>query len=420
MLWPPEKIQVLRPKRQRSEIDTDEILESIKQNGQLNPIIVTHDEKCQKAGKNSICICEAPILIAGERRLESCKKLSIQVDIKFLENLSPIELQKIEYEENAKRKPLPWRDEAKALNKIHEMYLETDPSWSAKQTAKELSQPPQTIHNAILVAKNISSPILQNATTLTQGAEVLRRFQQDRAEAITKKVISSKPLLPTPDYLKPSEIPDKEDQHLKLIRFENLKLDMASPEEIIKQEEKLKVLNMSLGTWLKANPDQRFDIIHLDLPNESFEIDKISENQIFTDAKALLIWFDLKYINHLANYLKSTCGFFCLHPPIIWFKTDSTQVYDSYESGVVFYKPDKKLFPKKNLYPNTNSFHKPKNVLQHFLSMIIEPNESSFFDPFAKTGNSLLAAKTLNAKSIFGLETNEKFCNEANEKLGKF
>ena len=49
--------------------------------------------------------------------------------------------------------------------------------------------------------------------------------------------------------------------------------------------------------------------------------------------------------------------------------------------------------------------------------MIITTPNDSFFDPFALDGQSLIAAQSLGAKTLFGLEYDEKLCEKANQAL---
>jgi ParB/RepB/Spo0J family partition protein len=388
-LWPPEKIQINRPERQRTEIDTEELLESIKQHGQLQAIIVTHDKICTEKSFESfasICCCKTPILIAGERRLEACKQLGIPVEIKFLDNLSLIERRKIEYDENRRRKPLPWRDDAKAIVEMHNMYLAQDPNWTVRQTAQEIDLSQPTIANAILIVDNFTSPLLDAATSITQAGEIIKRFHLEKVQSLTKETFTSKSFSLLPPHLQPKLNPPPEPN------IKNFSLDFPTPEQIIAEEEKLTISNMSLKTFINFNPTARYDIIHLDLSDKPPEIiQEIIQHKLIIEARGLLVWLKSQYTSWLINQLTAST-FQILQPPIIWYKTD--------------------------LPSSTYNKYKPKNVLQYFLSFILD-SSLSFFDPFAKNGNSLLAAKALSAKSIFGLESNQTLCQEANEKLIK-
>ena len=100
-----DRIQVDRPDRQRSALDIGSLKASIARNGLINPIIVGY-----RPDGDGIW------LIAGERRLESCRELGWSViPVRYLAELSPIERQIIELEENIKRLDLPWQDIVRAV-----------------------------------------------------------------------------------------------------------------------------------------------------------------------------------------------------------------------------------------------------------------------------------------------------------------
>src|ERR1700733_10097883 len=101
---PLSSILINREGRQRRELDTSDLEESIRLRGVLVPLIV---RRPQIGEVNPVG--EVPessfVLVAGERRLEASRKLGLpDVPIIWLENLSPLEAQIVELEENIKRK----------------------------------------------------------------------------------------------------------------------------------------------------------------------------------------------------------------------------------------------------------------------------------------------------------------------------
>lgn len=102
----PKIIIVNREARQRRELNTKDLEASIRQVGQIQPIVVDRQM----------------VLIAGERRLQSCINLGLPVRIRYVEDLSEIERQVIELEENLKRQDLDWRDIIRTTGKIHTLY----------------------------------------------------------------------------------------------------------------------------------------------------------------------------------------------------------------------------------------------------------------------------------------------------------
>ena len=101
--------------RQRSDLgDVSELMTSIESIGLLHPITINKDL----------------LLIAGRRRLEAAVSLHWKkIPVQYVEELDHFELIKIELEENIKRRELDWRDEAKAVYKLHELYSKDKKDW---------------------------------------------------------------------------------------------------------------------------------------------------------------------------------------------------------------------------------------------------------------------------------------------------
>ena len=94
------QIVVNREARQRKTVGTvQDLADSIQRVGQINPITVTRDG----------------VLIAGERRLEACKLISMdyKISVRYVDELDSTELQLIELEENLKRAELSWQDQCR-------------------------------------------------------------------------------------------------------------------------------------------------------------------------------------------------------------------------------------------------------------------------------------------------------------------
>lgn len=147
--------------RQRSSIDprgVEELADSIKEHGLINPITLENDGK---------------ILRAGERRYRALKILHERgVGILFndqtllpglipftrLHEITPRQRKEIEFEENFRREDLSWQDEARVQAELHKLRLEEHGQWSAKDTAEEIAQKrgvPSTSHQQDSVRVNL-------------------------------------------------------------------------------------------------------------------------------------------------------------------------------------------------------------------------------------------------------------------------
>lgn len=147
---PLELIDVRRDERQRQQIDTSDIIDSIRTRGVLQPIIVEFSRTDN--GRY--------ILIAGERRYTASHQLGLSdIPARLAGTLSQAERQIIELEENIRRRDLPWQDECRAHRRIHQIYCEMHPDgWSQYKTAEQIGIAQSTLATYITVANGLDGP----------------------------------------------------------------------------------------------------------------------------------------------------------------------------------------------------------------------------------------------------------------------
>ena len=103
---------MLEPRQRTTLTGIDELADSIRRNGLINPIVVTLDG----------------VLVAGERRLAAVRSLGwTDISVQYAEDLDPLALQLIELEENTKRTDLDWKDQCNAVARYHELRSSTNP-----------------------------------------------------------------------------------------------------------------------------------------------------------------------------------------------------------------------------------------------------------------------------------------------------
>src|SRR5215469_3977357 len=169
---PISEIVVLREERQRRNIDTDGLQKSIATIGLINPVVVRLNEEGQH------------VLVAGERRLRACKALNWEdIPVQFAQDLSPIQSNIIELEENIKRKELPWQDLVLAVSRLHGLHVEDDSSWTQVKTAEVLSLTDGTISVYLKVSKFLSDERILKCQTVRQAYDVIDRRETRRKEA---------------------------------------------------------------------------------------------------------------------------------------------------------------------------------------------------------------------------------------------
>src|ERR1700735_3027574 len=172
----PKLIQV--PIRQRTEVgDVSDLETSIARYGQHQPIVIDR----------------ALNLIIGGRRLQACLNLGIPITFRFRDTLSPFEAKIVEYDENAKRKDLPWRDAVRAVHDLHQLGRETHGAnvWPNAATANPLGL--SNVHASLMlrVYHFLSDPRLAAASSFSQARMVVERIQERNAATAVGDIIAN-------------------------------------------------------------------------------------------------------------------------------------------------------------------------------------------------------------------------------------
>lgn len=176
----PTSIVINRETRQRQEniIDVEDLKQSIEKVGIINPITVRRQDN-------------AVVLVAGERRLQASLSLGLtDVPVRFLEDMSPEAAEVIELEENIKRKELFWKDQVRAVGRLHNLYKQKDPKWKVEQTATSISLQQAQVYKILTVYGALNSGRIQQAQGIEQAYNTLQRFGERKAEAIVGDIIT--------------------------------------------------------------------------------------------------------------------------------------------------------------------------------------------------------------------------------------
>jgi ParB/RepB/Spo0J family partition protein len=146
-------------KRYRKDMgDLKELASSIREMGQIQPIVITRDTNT---------------LVAGGRRLAACLLYDLQVKAIYSDTIDPIKLREIELEENIKRKQFTPAEEVLAVQEIHNMKQaqfgvscsgKPGVGWSLTDTAKLLGKSHVSVMADIKLAEMVNQyPELINA-----------------------------------------------------------------------------------------------------------------------------------------------------------------------------------------------------------------------------------------------------------------
>jgi site-specific DNA-methyltransferase (adenine-specific) len=201
---------IISPNRQRQEFDPEaltDLTNSIDKLGLFHPPVLRSTES-------------GMVLVAGERRLRAMDDLAgMGVPIRHngavyppgtvpytdIGDLSPIEAEEAELDENLKRKDLTWQEHAAAVARLHklrstqaalvgERHTIADTATELKGASEGSAQ--NNIRQEIIVAEHLDNPEVAKAKTAKDAFKVLKRQEESRqnvelAERIGKTLSSS-------------------------------------------------------------------------------------------------------------------------------------------------------------------------------------------------------------------------------------
>lgn len=195
------EIKVEEAERQRKKLGEEKkvakesfasLKESIKANGLLQPIGVSREKE----------------LIYGYRRLQACIALGwteVPTVVDPDRELSDLDKQVMELEENIQRLDLSWHERVEAIAKVDKIRQMQDPSHGQKRTAAELGIDQADVSRANTMAQMFEIfPELKQAKSLSAGLNqakakaktVIRKVEVQsnpaKYEAVTKKVVHGK------------------------------------------------------------------------------------------------------------------------------------------------------------------------------------------------------------------------------------
>jgi ParB/RepB/Spo0J family partition protein len=432
--------------------DIDDLVQSIRAFGLINPLTVRQDGPFV-------------VLIAGERRLKAVLALEKPlVDVRFFDELAPQEAEIIELEENVRRKDLSWRDQVKAVGRIHDLYKAQDASWKIEQTADAIGLGQGQVRKILHVFGALDSGRIDQCENIEQAYNTLHRFAERKAESIVGDIIAKSTIAfipPPPPPSKASAVTQggtgetivvteiNETASISTEAYANLQTKVPDP-----------VLCTNFLEWIKTYSGPKFTLIHCDFPYGNYkggdsqgalsalETDEFYDNKaevywnlldglvasldnIMSYSAHMLFWFDMSFYIETVAKLRKT-GLFVHDHPLIWFKTGGpggrgvvpgtavTYPRRTYDTALLCVRGNRPLAkPGQNGYPAPtvgNKIHpsqKSEPMLRVFLSMLVDET-TTMLDPTCGSGTSLRAAEDLGAKYVLGLELDPNYAQAAN------
>lgn len=464
-LVPLASIWIDQEQRQRQgELKTKDLEASIARNGLINPLIV----------ERGIWPGALPHkLVAGERRLKAAATLAmVEVKVCFAEDLSPVDLQIIELEENIKRQDLEWQDMVRAVGRIHKLYLERDADWTMGETAAECGMSLGNVSMYLSVGAKLAEPRIAEATSIREAYNIIGRQEQRKAgEALEELVGAPAPATPAPQIeARAGTSPEGKDvfHQVNVKTGERREITAAEYHQIVTKPVLplapfSGILQESFPIWASTYTGPKFNFIHCDFPygvglfdgpqGRGAEpspgyadtaqtywdlIDALCSNldRVMTLSGHLMFWLsaDQAIINATVARFAQQASSLAFHKfPMIWVKSDNAGIASDPTHGprhtyeaclfasrakrqIVQIKADTYSCPTdKRLHPST----KPQSMLEHFMEMIVDEN-TTMLDPTCGSGAALRAAEALGARHTLGLEIDPDFAQAAQAELRRF
>lgn len=422
-LVPVASVIVDRENRQRRELTgIDELAESIRKNGLINPIVVTQDL----------------LLVAGERRLTAHRQLGFdQIQVHYAEDLGEEELQILELEENIRRVDLSWQDLVRSVAKFDELKRSEEPDWTTEDTADELNMSRSNVQRYQLVNEFMEEGVKEvvEAPKLSQAANFAQRAQERRKTSGMRELFSA----PTGPSITPAEV-----------------ADALEAEPAPAQRRFADILNEDFSKWATQIQDRPFNLIHCDFPYGVNAGDKAGQSgagvyglyddkpEVYFDlistflkhqdnfiapSAHMIFWYSLDF-HHETVELFQAKGWRVNSFPLIWGKGNTGILPDAnrgprrvYETALFMTRGDRKIvravgnLVEAQVSKEFHTSEKPTKMLEHFMRMLVDET-SRVLDPTCGSGNAIAVAEQLGADFSLGLELSPEYASRARQNLG--
>lgn len=401
------------PSNEREELKT-----SIQHRGLLHPIVIRADKRT---------------LVCGERRLQAITELH-QMDIEFtcngqliksgdipctlLTDLSPLELEEAELEENILRVDLHFLEKAKAIDRLHKL----------RTAQAELRGEVQTLQETGIEVGNKNLNAIREALVLAEHAdtipELAKAASHKEAVKIVKRTLETRARAEKADAMKAVKTPHRifhADCQSAMVNLppESFDLLLTDPPYGIAAD------GFGSQAGIAHNyADGEIEALSLYemLAEEAFRLCR-------ADAHAYV--FCAPNLYQRISLLFTMAGWEVWPRPLIWSKHNGMTPRpqhgprNSYEMILFAIKGAKRTLCIKNdvidcsqVHEQVHAAEKPVDLLRDLISRSCEPG-SKILDPFAGSGSTLEAAELSHcvATLIELDETNYNICLERQAKL---
>jgi ParB/RepB/Spo0J family partition protein len=436
------QVKVRRDRRQRRVVNTDGLRESIAKHGVLSPIVLERDYT----------------LVFGERRYTaSCELGLLDIPVRFVESLTPVELQILELEENAKRSDLCWQDMVRAVAHIHELHLRSDAGWTQGETADSIGMSQTTVSMYFRVNSELDDERISGASTVQEAYNVLKRRDQRSAGdelqkllEITDEVMAGGAQTPSNVVTLPTAAgTDSPQTHV--VDFDGKVHALApapqAPRGLHYPPPEDSILHESFLQWAPRYEGRKFNLIHCDFPygiNLFAGPQSGRAHQTYDDSKDiyfalleclctnldrlmgvsghLMFWYSEKHGDATRRMFRELAPSLAFQKfPLIWTKTDNAGISANpsqdprhvYETCLLASRGSRNLVKIASDWygcPTDKALHistKPEPMLKHFMSMLVDSG-THLLDPTCGSAAALRAAEALGASRVLGMDVDEQ------------
>jgi hypothetical protein len=473
---PLEQIAIARDARQRRDIALDaNFVGSIKRHGVLVPIIVGPNSEA--AISSSAGVVLPWLLIAGERRLEASRQCGFaDIPVRFASELTLVERQLFELEENVKRRELRWQDVCLSVARIHSLQRGLDPDWQRAQTAEFCAIDPSAVTHYLTIFEAWDDPSVQAAGTYREAYNLLLRRTQ-RAQGVALQELL--------DWTEPQQQPASNSQPVAMPAA-MASSEAASTEAPVESglprtatgpspsptatAPSSPILCLDAVEWMKTYSGPKFNLLHCDFPygiglfnsngirsgpqrsqmgrdsssSEGYEdepeyfqllVETLAANlnRFFSIQGHIMFWFSNKWeieARVRAKFAELAPSISWSRFPLIWLKSDNAgiaaspqyeprHIYETCLLGSQGKRPIVRIVSDAYSAPTDKSIHvsaKPEPMLRHFMTMLVDES-TSLLDPTCGSGTALRAAESLGASRILGLEKDPQMAEQARRAL---
>ena len=417
-----------------------------------------------------------PKLVAGGRRLKSALELGLEdVPVRYFSDLTEEEAEIVELEENVKRKELSWRDQVRAIGRIHILYKKQNAGWKIEQTAEAISLHHAQLRKVLHVFDALDSGRITKADSIEQAYNTLHRFAERKAESIVGEIIVKGASIfgteATAATATAALIADTSFTTVSAISVAVDDVGVAMPPPTVQAVAALAtavkptadpVICANFSDWAKTYSGPKFTLIHCDFPYGNYSgydskgsqaaletedfydntesvywnlVNILTENldRIMSYSSFLVFWFNMNFYTETVARLRKT-GLVVHDHPLIWHKTvgggglgvavgtEATHPRRTYDTALMCVRGNRPLVRSMcNSYAAPTVGHKihpsqkSEPMLRYFLQMFVDET-TTMLDPTCGSGAALRAAEDLGAKSVLGLELDPNYASTANIK----